>query len=117
MPRPPLFYASMLKDKLESSGATVWLVNTGITGGPYGIGDRMPLPDTRALVTAAVDGSLNDVEFEEVSVFGLKVPSTCPGVDDKLLVPRKSWSDPAEYDAKASELEARFNEEFAKHKV
>ena len=116
MPRPPLFYAEMLKDKLESSGATVWLLNTGITGGPYGIGERMPLPDTRALVTAAVDGSLNNAEFEEIPVFGLKVPCTCPGVDDKLLVPRKSWSDPAEYDAKASELQAKFEEEYAKHK-
>jgi len=115
MPRPPLFYAEMLKDKLESSGATVWLLNTGITGGPYGIGKRMPLPQTRALVTAAVDGSLLSGSFEDVPIFGLSVPSSCPGVDDKLLQPKKSWSDPAEYDAKANELQARFEEEFAKH--
>ena len=116
MPRPPLFYAAMLKEKLESSGATVWLLNTGITGGPYGVGKRMPLPETRALVTAAVDGSLTSGSFEEVPIFGLSVPCSCPGVDDKLLQPKKSWSDPAEYDAKASELQARFEEEFAKHK-
>jgi len=116
MPRPPLFYARMLKDKLKSSGATVWLLNTGITGGPYGVGKRMPLPQTRALVTAAVDGSLTNGSFEDVPVFGLSVPCSCPGVDQKLLQPKKNWSDPAEYDAKAGELQARFEEEFAKHR-
>lgn len=115
MPRPPLFYASMLKDKLESSGASVWLLNTGITGGPYGVGKRMPLPETRALVTAAVNGTLDKGSFVEVPIFGLQVPCTCPGVDDKLLQPKKSWDDPEEYGAKAKELQARFEEEFAKH--
>jgi phosphoenolpyruvate carboxykinase (ATP) len=117
LPRPPLFYAGMLKDKLEESGATVWLLNTGITGGPYGVGDRMPLPQTRALVTAAVDGTLEKGSFNEVAVFGLQVPTSCPGVDAKLLEPKKSWNDPAEYDAKAAELAARFEEQFAKHKA
>ena len=115
MPRPPLFYASMLKDKLESSGATVWLLNTGITGGPYGVGKRMPLPETRALVTAAVDGSLDKGSFVEVPVFGLLTPCSCPGVDEKLLQPRKSWPDQSEYDAKAAELQATFEKEYAKH--
>lgn len=116
LPRPPLFYAGMLKDKLEQSGATVWLLNTGITGGPYGVGDRMPLPQTRALVTAAVDGTLEKGSFNEVAVFGLQVPTSCPGVDEKLLEPKKSWSDPSEYDARAQELASRFEEEFAKHR-
>ncbi|TDI91695.1 MAG: phosphoenolpyruvate carboxykinase (ATP), partial [Candidatus Dadabacteria bacterium] len=113
LPRPPLFYADMLKDKLEQSGATVWLLNTGITGGPYGVGNRMPLPQTRALVTAAVDGTLEKGSFNEVPVFGLEVPTSCPGVDEKLLEPKKCWNDPAEYDSKAAELAARFEEEFA----
>ncbi|MCZ6684491.1 MAG: phosphoenolpyruvate carboxykinase (ATP) [Candidatus Dadabacteria bacterium] len=116
LPRPPLFYAEMLKGKLEESGATVWLLNTGITGGPYGVGNRMPLPQTRALVTAAVDGTLEKGSFNEVPVFGLEVPTSCPGVDEKLLEPKKSWDDPSEYDSKAAELAARFEEEFAKHK-
>ena len=97
LPRPPLFYAGMLKDKLEQSGATVWLLNTGITGGPY--------------------GTLAKGSFNEVEIFGLQVPTECPGVDAKLLEPKKSWDDAAEYDAKAQELASRFEEEFAKHKA
>lgn len=116
LPRPPLFYAEMLKKKLEESGASVWLLNTGITGGPYGVGKRMPLPQTRALVTAAVSGELDKGSFKEVPVFGLRVPSSCPGVDDKLLEPKRSWADPAAYDVKAKELQSRFEQEFAKHK-
>jgi len=116
LPRSPLYYADMLKDKLEQSGASVWLLNTGITGGPYGTGKRMPLPQTRALVNAAVNGELEKVPFLEIPIFGLMVPESCPGVDAKLLQPRKSWDDPAEYDAKAKELENKFEEEFAKHK-
>jgi len=117
LPRPPLFYAEMLKRKLEESGAIVWLLNTGITGGPYGVGDRMPLTQTRALVTAAVNGTLEEGSFNQVAVFGLQVPTSCPGVDNKLLEPKKSWNNPDEYDAKAEELAARFEEEFAKHKA
>ena len=117
LPRPPLYYTEMLKRKLEESGASVWLLNTGITGGPYGVGKRMPLPQTRALVNAAVSGELDKGSFREVPVFGLKVPASCTGVDDNLLEPRKSWADPAAYDAKAEELKSRFEQEFAKHKA
>ncbi|MEQ9619645.1 MAG: phosphoenolpyruvate carboxykinase (ATP) [Deltaproteobacteria bacterium] len=116
LPRPPLFYADMLKKKLEESGASVWLLNTGVTGGPYGTGKRMPLPQTRALVTAAVSGELDKVSFKEVPIFGLMVPESCPGVDSKLLEPRKSWDDPDSYDEKAKGLAAKFEEEFARHK-
>ncbi len=115
LPRPPLFYAEMLKEKLEETNATVWLLNTGITGGPYGVGQRMPLPQTRALVRAAIDGSLDKTEFKDVPVFGLSVPSSCPGVDAKLLEPKKSWDDPSSYDQKANELASKFEEEFKKH--
>ncbi len=116
LPRPPLFYAEMLKRKLEESGASVWLLNTGITGGPYGIGKRMPLPQTRALVRAAVNGELEKGSFKEVPIFGLSVPESCPGVDAKLLEPRRSWDDQNSYDEKARELAGRFEEEFSKHK-
>jgi len=116
LPRPPLYYAEMLKRKLSESGASVWLLNTGVTGGPYGVGKRMPLPQTRALVNAAVNGELDKGAFREVPVFSLMVPESCPGVDAKLLEPRKSWADPEAYDAKAEELKQRFEQEFAKHK-
>lgn len=117
LPRPPLFYAGMLKERLEESGAEVWLLNTGITGGPYGVGKRMPLKDTRALVTAAVSGKLGKGEFRTEPIFGLSVPVSCPGVDDSVLDPGKTWPDPAEYEARAKELNERFQTEFAKHKV
>ena len=117
LPRPPLFYAGMLKERLEESGAEVWLLNTGITGGPYGVGKRMPLRDTRALVTAAVSGKLGKGEFRTEPIFGLSVPVSCPGVDDSVLDPGKTWPDPAEYEAKARELNERFQTEFAKHKA
>ncbi len=117
LPRPPLFYAGMLKERLDESGAEVWLLNTGITGGPYGVGKRMPLKDTRALVTAAVSGELGKGQFRTEPIFGLSVPVSCPGVDDSVLDPGKTWPDPAEYEVKAKELAERFQAEFAKHKA
>ena len=114
LPRPPKFYGEILKSKMEKHKANVWLLNTGISGGPYGIGLRMPLPSTRALVTAAIDGTLNNGEFIEVPVFGLQVPVSCPGVDSDLLQPRLSWSNSEEYDSKAKELKALFDEKYKK---
>jgi len=114
LPRPPKFYGEILKSKMEKHKANVWLLNTGISGGPYGIGQRMPLPSTRALVTAAIDGTLNNGEFIEVPVFGLQVPVSCPGVDSDLLQPRLSWSNSEEYDSKAKELKALFDEKYKK---
>ncbi|MGH7885516.1 MAG: phosphoenolpyruvate carboxykinase (ATP), partial [Thermodesulfobacteriota bacterium] len=115
LPRPPKFYGKMLKEKLEKSGAKVWLLNTGISGGPYGVGKRMPLPSTRALVTAAIDGTLLKGDFVEVPVFGLKVPTKCPNVDSNLLQPRLSWNNASDYDVKANELSKLFNEEYKKY--
>jgi phosphoenolpyruvate carboxykinase (ATP) len=115
LPRPPKFYGEILKSKMEKHKANVWLLNTGISGGPYGIGQRMPLPTTRALVTAAIDGTLNKSEFTEVPVFGLQVPGGCPGVDANLLQPRLSWSNSEEYDSKANELKTLFEEEYKKY--
>ncbi len=116
LPRAPHFYAKMLEDRMKKSGAKVWLLNTGISGGPYGIGKRMPLPQTRALVRAALDGTLGKGGFLEVPVFGLKVPKICPKVPSKLLQPRKCWKSPREYDKKATELKDKFAHELLKFK-
>jgi len=115
LPRHPKFYAQMLADKLKKHRVNVWLLNTGITGGPYGVGKRMPLPETRALVTAALDGSLNKVKFTEVPIFGLSVPIRCPGVRKEALQPRLSWKSVKKYDGKAQELQGMFDAEFGRH--
>lgn len=115
LPLPPKRYAAMLKEKLERHGAPVWLVNTGWTGGPFGVGKRMSLAHTRALLRAALTGQLKDVPFAPDPVFGLAVPATCPDVPDSVLRPRDAWADPAAYDARARELAARFRSEFQKY--
>ena len=114
MPQPPQRYAGMLADKLAEHGATVWLVNTGWTGGPFGEGHRMPIGATRALLEAALSGELDDAEMRVDPVFGIEVPTAVPGVDTKLLDPRGTWADPAAYDAKAQELAAMFRANFEK---
>jgi phosphoenolpyruvate carboxykinase (ATP) len=112
VPQHPTVYAAMLAEKLAEHGATVWLVNTGWTGGPFGEGHRMPIGATRALLTAALSGALHDVEFRLDPVFGFDVPVAVPGVDTTLLDPRSTWADPAAYDTKAAELAAMFRENF-----
>jgi phosphoenolpyruvate carboxykinase (ATP) len=114
MPQPPWLYARMLADKLAEHEATVWLVNTGWTGGPFGEGHRMPIDATRALLTAALSGSLDGSEMRLDPVFGLEVPHSAHGVDAALLDPRSTWADPSAYDAKARELAAMFRENFEK---
>ena len=94
----------MLVDRLSKHNAPVWLVNTGWTGGPYGVGRRMSLGHTRALLKAALTGALRDVPFAPDPVFGLAVPANCPGVPDGVLRPRDAWPDPAAYDAQAKKL-------------
>ena len=115
LPLPPKRYAAMLKDKLTRHGAPVWLVNTGWTGGPFGVGKRMSLAHTRALLRAALAGALKDVPFAPDPVFGLAIPASCPGVPDGVLRPRDAWPDTAAYDAKAKELAERFRAEFKKY--
>jgi phosphoenolpyruvate carboxykinase (ATP) len=115
LPLAPRRYGEMLKAKLERHGVPVWLVNTGWTGGPYGVGKRMSLPHTRALLRAVLTSQLKDVPFAPDSVFGLAIPATCPGVPDGVLRPRDSWPDKAAYDKKAKELAGRFNAEFKKY--
>jgi phosphoenolpyruvate carboxykinase (ATP) len=108
LPLSPKRYAAMLKERLEKHGVPVWLVNTGWTGGAYGVGSRMTLPHTRSLLKAALTGKLAEVPFVTDPVFGLSVPAKCPGVPDEVLQPRSTWPDPAVYDAKAGELAAQF---------
>ncbi len=112
VPQRPVVYATMLAEKLAEHGATVWLVNTGWTGGAFGEGHRMPIKATRALLTAALAGSLHDVEFRVDPSFGFVVPVAVPGVETALLDPRSTWADPTAYDTKAAELAARFRANF-----
>jgi phosphoenolpyruvate carboxykinase (ATP) len=113
LPQPPSVYARMLGEKLDEHGSAVWLVNTGWTGGPYGEGERMPIAATRALLTAALSGELDGVEYRDDPVFGLAVPREAPGVDASLLDPRSTWRDPDAYDRKARELARMFRDNFA----
>jgi len=115
LPLPPKRYAALLKEKLERHNVPVWLVNTGWTGGPFGVGKRMSLAHTRALLRAALTGALADVPFAPDPVFGLAVPASCPGVPDGVLRPRDAWADKAAYDARAKELAERFASEFKKY--
>jgi len=112
MPRAPKVYAEMLGQRLREHKAQCWLVNTGWQGGPYGVGKRMSLPYTRAMVNALVEGKLAGVEFEVEPSFGLSIPKSCPGVPPELLNPRNSWKDKAAYDKLAAELSARFAKNF-----
>ena len=113
MPRHPSVYGNLLKERIAKGGVDCWLVNTGWTGGKYGVGSRMPIKATRALLNAALDGSLNDAEFRTDPNFGFKVPVSVPGVDAAILDPRATWANPAEYDATAARLVDLFNENFA----
>jgi phosphoenolpyruvate carboxykinase (ATP) len=101
-----------LGEKLRAHNAQVWLVNTGWTGGPYGVGQRIDLPDTRALVRAALSGALDTVPMRKDATFGFDVPVTCPGVDARILNPRDTWEDGEAYDQQARSLAARFKDNF-----
>jgi len=113
MPRPPSVYGNLLKKRIAEGGADCWLVNTGWTGGKYGVGKRMPIKETRALLNAALDGSLKNVEFRKDPNFGFEVPVAVPGVDNAILDPRGTWANPAEYDATAAKLVDLFVQNFA----
>ena len=115
MPRRPEVYGKLLQDKIAQTGATCWLVNTGWTGGAYGTGKRMPIRATRALLTAALDGSLNDATFRKDPNFGFEVPVSVPGVEDKLLDPRETWADASAYDSQAKKLVGMFSDNFAQY--
>ena len=115
MPRRPEAYGNLLREKIAKHGATCWLVNTGWTGGAYGTGSRMPIKATRALLTAALDGSLAEAKFRKDENFGFDVPVEVPGVDTTLLDPRSTWNDPAAYDAQAAKLVQMFADNFEQY--
>ena len=113
LPRRPEVYGRLLADLISDHGVDCWLVNTGWSGGAYGIGSRMSIRHTRALLTAALDGSLARVAFRREPVFGLQIPVSVPGVPTEVLDPRASWADKAAYDATARDLVGRFERNFA----
>jgi phosphoenolpyruvate carboxykinase (ATP) len=114
MPLHPVEYANMLSEKMEESGVNVWLINTGWTGGPYGIGHRMSLKYTRAMINAALSGALDKVTYQEHSIFGLQMPMSCPDVPDDLLNPINTWKNKTAYTAKAMDLSYAFKNNFKK---
>lgn len=112
MPRHPSVYGNLLKERIARGNVDCWLVNTGWTGGKHGVGSRMPIRATRALLNAALDGSLKDAEFRTDPNFGFQVPVAVPGVDSMILDPRSTWADKAEYDATAQRLVQQFIDNF-----
>ncbi len=117
IPLPPKVYAEMLGRRLREHASACWLVNTGWTGGAFGVGHRMSLPHTRAIVNAALDGSLGEAEFVREPVFGLSIPTSCPGVPAEILNPRNAWTSKNEYDRTAAQLAKRFEDNFKKFDV
>jgi phosphoenolpyruvate carboxykinase (ATP) len=110
----PMFYADLLRRKVERYGVTCWLLNTGWVGGSYGIGKRISIRHTRRLLNAALNGELNDVDYYTDSVFGFQVPKSCPDVPESVLYPAESWPSQDEYDSKYRQLAARFVDNFKK---
>ena len=112
LPLNPNVYAKQLGERIAKYGSKVWLVNTGWTGGPYGVGSRMKIAYTRAMITAALSGQLDGVSFQRHPIFNIDVPTSCPGVPAEVLDPRGTWSDKAAYDAQAQKLAKMFIENF-----
>jgi phosphoenolpyruvate carboxykinase (ATP) len=115
LPRPPAVYAHLFRDKVNQYKPTCWLVNTGWTGGPFGLGHRIEIAYSRALLRAAMNGDLDQVETYQEPFFGLTVPSRCPGVPEEILYPQKTWADGGSYEKVARDLAGRFRENFTKY--
>ncbi len=116
IPLHPTVYGNMLRELIADHHVDSWLVNTGWTGGAYGVGSRMPIKETRRLVNAALDGSLSQVEMRTDPVFGFQVPQSVEGVDSSILDPRQTWTDKSAYDEQARNLVRMFSENFEKFK-
>src|SRR5687768_3748096 len=114
-PLHPGAYAAMLGEKMQKHKTNVWLINTGWTGGPYGIGNRMKLSYTRSMISAALEGKLDNMEFEKHGVFGVAMPKSCPGVPSDILNPRNTWTDKNAYDEKSIYLAGLFVKNFEKY--
>lgn len=116
MPLHPTVYAEMLSEKIKKADVNVWLINTGWTGGPYGVGSRMKLKYTRAMIAAAMEGKLDDVDYHKHPVFNLMMPLTCPNVPSEVLNPKETWKNKKAYDVQAKELANTFKSNFNKFK-
>ena len=114
MVHDPTVYADMLSEKIRTHGSDVWLINTGWSGGPPGVGERISIAYTRAMVHAALDGALAQVETKIDPIFNLAVPVHCPEVPDDVLEPRSTWADKEAYDVQAHKLASMFDENFKK---
>jgi phosphoenolpyruvate carboxykinase (ATP) len=114
MPLSAAIYAKMLTERLQTHQVSVYLINTGWQGGPYGVGKRVSIPHTRAMVTAALNGELDKQQFEPHPIFNVLVPQSCPGVPLEILNPQAQWQDKAAYTKKAEELAQMFQENFKK---
>jgi phosphoenolpyruvate carboxykinase (ATP) len=112
LPLAPSRYARMLGERIARHDSRVWLVNTGWTGGPYGVGKRMKIAYTRAMIRAALSGALDRVAYEKDPVFNLDVPASCPDVPSEVLKPRNTWANGADYDVQAKKLAKMFVENF-----
>ncbi|MFO7631687.1 MAG: phosphoenolpyruvate carboxykinase (ATP), partial [Caldilinea sp.] len=111
----PTVYARMLAERIERRHASVWLINTGWSGGAYGVGSRIKIAYTRAMVSAALNGSLDNVEYRTDEIFNLSVPTSCPNVSSDVLNPRRTWADPVAYETQAHKLADMFVHNFAKY--
>jgi phosphoenolpyruvate carboxykinase (ATP) len=111
----PTRYADLLKQKMETHGSHVFLVNSGWSGGPYGVGQRMSIKTTRACIDAIMNGAIHDAEWHTDPVFGFDVPKSLPGMDDHLLDPQSTWPDPKEFEATARKLADMYRENFKKY--
>ncbi|MCB0131791.1 MAG: phosphoenolpyruvate carboxykinase (ATP), partial [Caldilineaceae bacterium] len=115
MPLHPSKYAELLGKKIAEHGVQVWLVNTGWTAGPYGVGYRMPIKYTRAMVNAALNGELEGIETVEDPIFNLHIPTSCPNVPSEVMIPRNTWTDEDAYVAQAKKLAGMFVTNFKKY--
>jgi phosphoenolpyruvate carboxykinase (ATP) len=115
MPRHPSVYSKLLGEKIAKHNVKCWLVNTGWSGGAYGVGERISIKYTRALLNAALNGELNDVEYETDPIFGLSIPKSCPGVPAKILNPKNTWDNKEDYDKKAKQLALDFSKNFKQY--
>lgn len=111
----PSVYANLLGEKIAKHKVDCWMVNTGWTGGAYGVGKRMEIAHTRAIINAILKGDLKKVQLKTDPIFGLQVPQSCPNVPDEVLDPRGTWKNPKAYDEKARELAALFIENFKEY--
>ena len=115
LPLHPFTYAKMLADKVEKHGSKVWLINTGWTGGKFGVGSRMKLSLTRKIIDAIHDGHLDNATFKKFPVFGFDVPTSVPGVPDNVLMPENTWADKAAYKEELKKLADKFQKNFVKY--